>query len=310
MPELEGTELSITSNEPLTLNEAISYIESALLLNGYALIPVDDKTLKVVNFEAGKSPRSQGLPVIVLPEDLPEGEAVVNYVMVLDHISPDDAARAFTQVVALNPYGAITPLNAASAVIITENTSVIHSLIELKDHLDVPSSSVANEFIDLQRADAERIAEILNEIYADSASSPGIAAPPATGEAGLAGPAGDGNSPVKVIAYRRTNSLLVIGRPVDLTYIRGLVDAFDKPSDASNFLRRKLQYVSIVDYLPAFYNAIARNTDVEKREDLLDSRRGSDQWRRRRNSGGRRRWRRSWWVGQWLFGNGRRRDLS
>jgi len=270
--KIEGTELSITSAEPLTLREAVSYIESALLLNGYALIPVDEKTLKVVNFEAGKSPRSQGLPVVVSPDQLPEGESVVNYVMILDHISPDDAARSFTQVVALNPYGAITPLNAASAVVITENTSVVRSLIELKEHLDVPSTQIANEFIDLQRADAEKIAEILTQLYGDSQDQgAGIALPPgpgATTEASLS-PSGSGKAPVKVIAYRRTNSLLVIGRPVDIAYVRGLAESFDKPSDASNFLRRKLQYVSIVDYLPAFYNAIARNTDVEKREDLL-----------------------------------------
>ncbi len=268
--KLEGAELSVTSPEPLTQMEAVSFIESALLLNGYALIPVDDKTLKVVNYEAGKSPRSQGLPVVVAPEDLPEGEAVVNYVMTLDHIAPEEAARAFTQVVALNPYGAITPLNAASAVIVTENTSVVRSLIDLKQHLDVPSNQVANEFMDLERADAEKIAEILTEIYTSSDGAvPAVSAAPPGTEGGMGAPGANGKASVKVVAYRRTNSLLVIGRPVDLAYIRGLVESFDKPSDASNFLRRKLQYVSIIDYLPAFYNAIARNTDVEKRDDLL-----------------------------------------
>ena len=267
--KMEGTELSISSSEPLSLRDAVSYIESALLLNGYALIPLDDKTLKIVNFEAGKSPRSQGLPVIVSPEQLPQGDAVVNYVMVLDHISADEAARSFSQVVALNPYGAITPLNSASAVVITENTSVIRSLIELKAHLDVPSTQASTEFIDLQRADAEKIAEILTNMYSDtdSGSAPAPAAQGAPPE-GVIMSAG-GKSPVKVVAYRRTNSLIVSGRPVDIAYVRGLALSFDKPSDASNFLRRKLQYVSIVDYLPAFYNAIARNTDVGKREDLM-----------------------------------------
>ncbi|RFC45359.1 MAG: Type II secretory pathway component GspD/PulD [Verrucomicrobia bacterium] len=271
--KLEGTEISITSSEPLTKAEAVGFIESALLLNGYALVPVDARTLKVINYEAGKSPRSQGLPVVVSPEGLPEGEGIVNYVMTLDHVSPDDAARAFSQVVALNPYGAITPLNAASAVIITENTTVVRSLIQLKDHLDVPSSQVANEFLDLERADAEKIAEILTQLYvpvdAGVPAVPAAAVGPPQGAAEMSVPIVDGRAGVKVIAYRRTNSLLVIGRPVDLAYIRGLVESFDKPSDASNFLRRKLQYVSVVDYLPAFFNAIARNTDVEKRDDLL-----------------------------------------
>jgi type II secretion system protein D len=267
--KLEGNELSINAPEAMTRAEAVSFIESNLLLNGYVVIPLDENTLKVVNYEAGKSPRSQGLPVLVDAEDLPEGEAVVNYVMTLDHISADEAAMAFSQVVVLNPYGAITPLNASSAVIITENTSVVRSLIELKAHLDIPSSQVANEFIDLKRADAEKIAEILTELYAPSGAAPVVAPAPPQGEGAMSAPLPDGRAPVKVVAYRRTNSLLVIGRPVDLAYIRGLVGSFDKPSDASNFLRRKLRYVSIIDYLPAFFNAIARNTDVEKRDDLL-----------------------------------------
>lgn len=278
--KIEGVELSVTSSEPIPLREAISYIESALLLNGYALIPVDDNTVKVVNFEAGKSPRSQGLPVIVSPDKLPQGEAVINYVMTLDYISPEEAARSFSQVVTLNPYGAITPLNAASAVVITENSSVVRSLIELKEHFDVPSSQVSSEIIDLQRADAEKVAEILNQVFGDTAPS---AAPPVTNGTAPSPPSGpqatatppsapapaEGKPPVKVIAYGRTNSLMVVGRPMDLAYLHKLVEAFDKPTDASNFLQSKLRYVSIVEYLPAFYNAIARNTDVGKRENLL-----------------------------------------
>ena len=36
---------------------------------------------------------------------------------------------------------------------------------------------------------------------------------------------------VKVIPYRRTNHLLVIARPVDITYIRGLVEKLDRLLD-------------------------------------------------------------------------------
>lgn len=276
---LTGVNLSISSEQPLTRLEAISYIESVFLLNGFAFLPVDgdDSTLKLVNFAAGKSLRSQGLPVIATPADLPQTDAVVNYVMQLENITPDEAVRTFSQVVSLNPYGAITPLSNANGVVITENTSTIRSLIDLKAHVDVPPTQVANQFIKLERADAEKIAELIGGVFEQqtgvnvSVSASGQGAPPAaSGNQGATSSTAEGQRPpVMIVPYRRTNSLLVIARPVDLQYIEGLVKAFDQPSDGANFLKQTLRYVSISDYLPVFYNALARGTDIENDGDQM-----------------------------------------
>ncbi len=277
---LTGANITVTSTQMLTRGQAISFIESVLLLNGYAFIPVDENTLKLVNYASGKSPRSQGLPVVASPNDLPDTDAVVNYVMELEHISPEEAVRTFSQVVSLNPYGAITPLSSASGVVITENTSVIRSLIDLKTHVDVPPAQVSNEFVKLQRADADKVAEIISSVYeAQTGIAPIVAAsgsnPGAGGQSGpaanlsAAGTAAPGPK-VLIIPYRRTNSVLVIARPVDITYIRGLVETLDQPSDGINFLKRKLRYVSVLDYLPVAYNALARDTDIESPDDLME----------------------------------------
>ncbi|NNE94111.1 MAG: hypothetical protein HKN23_20890 [Verrucomicrobiales bacterium] len=277
---LTGVNLTIASAEPMTKREAIAFIDSIFLLNGYAFIPVDENTLKLVNVTGGKNPRSQGLPVVSRATDLPDGDSVVNYIMTLENISPEDAVRTFSQVVTLNPYGAITPLSNASGVIITENTAVIRSLIELKDHVDVPPAQVASEFIKLHRADAEKIADMISTLYeARTGVAPvvgvnGANAAAASGQkpgATTAKRGGENSNGVFIIPYRRTNSLLVMARPVDVRYIEGLVKSFDEPSDGVHFLKRTLQYVSISDYLPAFHNAIARGTDIEKREDFLES---------------------------------------
>ena len=281
---LTGVNLSISSEKPLTRLEAISYIESVFLLNGFAFLPIDGDadTLKLINFAAGKSPRSQGLPVIATPSDLPQTDAVVNYVMQLENITPDEAVRTFSQVVSLNPYGAITPLGNANGVVITENTSVIRSLLDLQSHVDVPPAQVANQFIKLERADAEKIAELIGGIFEQQTGNaatvsitgqppvPGNgAAPGSPGSTGNAKAGGAASPPVMIVPYRRTNSLLVIARPVDLRYIESLVQAFDQPSDGANFLKQTLRYVSITDYLPVFYNALARGTDIENDGDQL-----------------------------------------
>ena len=275
---LTGVNLSISSEQPMTRLEAITYIESVFLLNGFAFLPVDgdNDTLKLVNFAAGKSPRSQGLPVIATAAELPETDAVVNYVMQLENITPDEAVRTFSQVVSLNPYGAITPLSNANGIVITENTSVIRSLLDLQSHIDVPPAQVANQFIKLERADAEKIAELIGGIFEQqtggvatvSISGEGAPTPGAIPGNGAASAEGQ-RPPVMIVPYRRTNSLLIIARPVDLRYIEGLVNAFDQPSDGTNFLKQTLRYVSVSDYLPVFYNALARGTDIENDGDQL-----------------------------------------
>jgi type II secretory pathway component GspD/PulD (secretin) len=60
--------ISISVPEPVPRSELVQIIESALLLNNYALIPgPGPKTVKVINMNAGKNPRSEGLPLYASP---------------------------------------------------------------------------------------------------------------------------------------------------------------------------------------------------------------------------------------------------
>lgn len=74
-----GPNLSLTLNQPVSKEDAIRLIESTLLLNGYALIAVDNPNrtplsleapqapvekpwaIKVINTLGGKNPRSEGV---------------------------------------------------------------------------------------------------------------------------------------------------------------------------------------------------------------------------------------------------------
>ncbi len=60
--------ISISVPKPVPRSELVRIIESALLLNNYALIPgPEPKTVKVINMNAGKNPRSEGLPLYGSP---------------------------------------------------------------------------------------------------------------------------------------------------------------------------------------------------------------------------------------------------
>jgi type II secretory pathway component GspD/PulD (secretin) len=60
--------ISISVPKPVPRTELVEIIESVLLLNNYALIPGPDaKTVKVINVNAGKNPRSEAIPLYTSP---------------------------------------------------------------------------------------------------------------------------------------------------------------------------------------------------------------------------------------------------
>ena len=280
---LQGEALKIIAPNPLTKDEAINFIHATLLLNGYAIIPKDDDTVMLIHHSGGKNPAAEGIPVFSAIRDLPKDEQIVHYVLPLQHISADEASKAFQQVIKLHSYGAITPVTNSSAIIITENSSTIRSIYEIAQVIDVPPAEVANELIMLERSDADRIAEIINQIYQEretdpvaATAAPAAAAPAQPGAqpmptAAPVNPAGSTNTAntnptaakVKVIPDRRTNSLLVIARPVDITYIRGLIEKLDQQSGGITFMKRKLSFMNVADFLPVAYDALSRDTDIQ-----------------------------------------------
>lgn len=282
---LQGEQLRIISPQMLTKKDAIAFIEATMLLNGYAIINIDATTAKLINHAGGKSPTADGLKVYNSIRDLPQSEEICHFVLPLMHISADQASKAFQQVIKLHAYGAMTPISNDSALIITENSATIRSICEIAQLVDVPPAETANEMIRLERSDVEVVAEIINEIFAQEEKSQAASAPaplaavasPAAGRPGVPNVPGSpaaiaagstaGTNPatsrVKIFAYRRTNELLVIGRPVDLTFIRGLVAKLDKEDNNANFLKRRLRYLDVLDFLPVAYNALAKDTDIQ-----------------------------------------------
>lgn len=283
---LGGEPLRIISPQMLTKKDAIAFIEATLLLNGYAIIHVDATTAKLINNGGGKSATNAGLKVYNSLHDLPQNEEICHYVLPLQHISADEASKAFQQVIKLNTYGAMTGVSNDTALIITENSVTIRSICEIAKIIDVPPTETANEMIKLERSDVELVAEIVNEIFAQEektktsapppvaavpnpAARPGVPAAPVISPAAYGGNTTASNpaaARVKVFAYRRTNELLVIGRPVDITYIRGLVQKLDKQDDGTNFLKRRLRYLDVQDFLPVAYNALAKDTDIQSND--------------------------------------------
>ncbi len=263
-----GANLSLTLNQPVSKAEAIRLLESTLLLNGYAFIAVDKNSVKVINTAGGKNPRSEGVFLFTNESELPEGEVVASYVLPLTHLAASDAVEIFNQFIVLHPYGSMVAVPVANQVVITENSTLIRRLIDVKNLIDIPAPEKKSEFITLAQANADRVVELITTILEkrqEGASGgsgkaatgqaaqppvPGLQAPAggATGvtiSGGKSGFAGD----IQLIADTRTNRILVIASPFDFTAIQALIQQFDIAVELTDPYEHPLNYVAATDML-------------------------------------------------------------
>ena len=259
--------ITILVPNPVPREQLIRLIEAALLLNNYAFVPgPNENTVKVINLNTGKNPRSEGVRLYTTPDSLPEGEQIVSYYMPLSYISAQEALAIFQTHVLPRAYTAFVPVNSAQAVVITENTSVIKELIALKQLIDVPPAATATEFVQLIRADAERVTDTLNKLLeGGQKGTGGPQTPGAPGNVqvayGAGGASGISGLQAQLVADARTNRILIVSRPQNMAQLRTLIESFDQPNLAEKPLEYRLRYVPAGDVLPVLKDLLAETPE-------------------------------------------------
>ncbi len=253
--------ITISVPHPVPRSELVRLIEAALLLNNYALIPGSEpNTVKVININTGKNPRSEGVRLYASPDSLPADEEVVSYYMPFKYISANEALTVFQTHILPRAFTSFVPINSSQALLITETTSVIRQLIAVQQLIDTPPTRTVTEFVQLIRADAEKVADTINKLLEAEQKGTGsapTAVPQAPGAPARA--VSEGSSLGQLIADTRTNRVLIVCRPGDLDYLRNLVLDFDKAAIASRPLEYRLRYVSAGDVLPVLAQVLAES---------------------------------------------------
>lgn len=280
---LAGVNLTIVAPEPVPKSEALQLIEGALLLNGYVFVDAGNNTLKILNTTTGKSPRSEGVPLYADMNSLPETEAVVAYFLPLTYITTEEATQVINaHVQPHGTYGSIVAVPNAQALVITENVSLIRQIIRLKELIDVPPARTATEFVQLRRANAERVVEAINGIIEARKQGRPNSTPGAPGGAAQNQPQGNNGNPnqpnaaavagaipspdtaalagdTQVIADTRTNRVLIITRPAAIAYLRDLIYQFDSAVELMDPYERPLQYLAAAEALPVLADLLAED---------------------------------------------------
>jgi len=259
---VQGT-MTVVVNDPVSRDEAIKILETSFVLNGFSLVPGEGNIMKVVS--AAKNPKTAGVPVYSEEADLPATDQVVTFLFKLEYADPQEIAPMVLGILgnATTNYTAVVPLPRAQAVLITESTDVIRGLFKVIAENDVPPATVVSEFLPLERADASDVLDKLQKIFEPPPAQPGAPGQPShAGNArGFTGAALSEGSiivgTIKLTADVRTNRLHVITRPINMPFIRKLVQEFDADSQFGEPTVRPLKYVSARDVLGVIVKAIA-----------------------------------------------------
>ena len=269
---LAGPELSIMVTDPVPPKEAVALIESSLLLNGYTLVPVDEKTVKILG--PSRPPRSEGLPLYLQESELPqEGDKIVSFYQPLRFLSPSEALSIVQGVVQLNAYGSLVAVPNTRALVITEKTPIIRKAIALLQVVDREPSQIITEFIPLQRANAEKVVETLNQMFG-AGSGGGAAQPPQGGQGGqqqgaVVSTGGDIrllSGKAQFIAEKRTNRILMIVKAENYKYLRELISKLDQPVETDQPLIRPLNYISVGDLFPVLVDMLKGKDDKDSKD--------------------------------------------
>ncbi|HEY2614643.1 MAG TPA: secretin N-terminal domain-containing protein, partial [Chthoniobacterales bacterium] len=261
--------VNIFISKPVPRDEAIKIIEINLLMNGYSLVPSEGDIVKVIG--TGKNPRTAGVPIISDDSDIPSGDHVISFLFKLRYADPTELQQVLGQY--LSPpqtYTSFLALPKSSSILVTENSSVIRSLVHIIDQVDIPPAEVVSEFIKLERADASKVVDMLKDVFEKGTQpntlpgQPGVGVRPVRPVPIPQQPAGEGEvgalaalsedsiviGKIKLAADVRTNRIHVITRPINMPFIHKLIAEFDANVEFAKPVTRPLRYISAADILP------------------------------------------------------------
>ncbi len=270
--------VNIFISKDVPRDEAIKIIEMNLSLNGFSLVPADNDIIEVVG--TGKNPRAAAVPIISDESEIPSGDQVISYLFKLKYADTTELQQVLVQY--LSGVGTtsapILALPKSGSLLVTQSAGIVRRLVKIVDQIDTPPAEVVSEFIKLERADASKVVDMLDDIF-EKKTAPGSPASYGVSPRGvrqLVPPQPQQAVPIesdlgtltalseesviigkiKLAADIRTNRIHVITRPVNMPFIRKLIAEFDANVEFAKPVTRPLRYISAADVLPVLVQAL------------------------------------------------------
>lgn len=297
-PGLPKSNVSLESQNGLTLQEYLQAIETVLGMNGIALVPVGEKFLKVVPIGA---PRQEGeLPIRTDPDasKLQVSGEIISQLISLKNITIAEAQPAIDAL--KHTTAQIHLFENTSSLMITDTSANVRRIMEVIALIDQPSDTREEPIIiPILHAKASEIQQKLTEIIADSqadatktaprtkdSGAPGVEAPPTIPGVIRATPDGAGTPAtpaatqtpeqiaekvargaiigrVRMISDDRTNILILVMRKENRPFFEKIIKVLDietAPDVTVNIVR--LEYAD-AETVAATLNTLIGGTVVQ-----------------------------------------------
>jgi general secretion pathway protein D len=164
------TRVTIISKNPLTVDEAVSLIDT-VLKESYLAAVRTQRTLRIVSIDQA---RYMNLPVSSGsdPAAVQDGDSVITHIVPIRYAN---AVNLREDLASLMPDYAILSANEASnSLIVTDTSSNVKRLIEIVRAVDTQMSSVADvRVFHLVYADAEDTADLINDVFEQTSPAAG-----------------------------------------------------------------------------------------------------------------------------------------
>jgi general secretion pathway protein D len=240
-PNVRGRKVTLQTVGKIPREDLLAFLLTVLDANGLAAVKTDN-VYRIITRDGAPQ---NALRTVVGRDPAPgsAGGEIVTQVVPLSYLNAADAVAILRPFVAAE--GSVSAHRETNLLILTDTASNIRRLLDIVKVMDVPVALEEPQIIPLQHADAQDLAQLLNQMFVSGRArggggavvAPGVPSAPAApgaaprppivgGEVG--GSVGGGSErPPLIIAERRSNSLVVHARKQDLEAIRRLVERLD-----------------------------------------------------------------------------------
>ncbi|MEZ4601117.1 MAG: type II secretion system secretin GspD [Syntrophotaleaceae bacterium] len=212
---LKGT-VTLISPQEITVDEAYDLLLAVLNQKGFTVVP-SGRVQKIVSTRTAKE------------ESLPVGRGVSEqYVTRLIPLTNVDAGILATTVLAplIPKTSSVVAYAPTNTLVVTDSAANIDRLVKIIRELDISGKLGTFEVIPLKEGSAEEVAGICNQMLEESQQD-GSAAAAARRQRRIAQTGGG-----KILAYPRTNSLIVMASGSELETIREWIRKLDQKRES------------------------------------------------------------------------------
>ena len=263
-PKLSG-KITLISPRQVTMKTAYAAFVHALDQSGYAIVVLErysDGRPSLSRILPAKQAMSENLQIQLDGKPRATGGQLVTQLVSLDAVSADEVSKIIGKMISKD--GDLISYQPTNTLIITDSANNIRRLMKLVKELDISAPKQKLEIISIQYAEAQRVVDIINDLYGTAATSSGTTntagnaandaaarraerrrkqrnkknkadKSKASSSGGKTTQVGSETSFIgKMIADERTNSIIVMATEKALVEIRDLISRIDYETDPTD----------------------------------------------------------------------------